>query len=222
MDREPEAEAMDVAEEADAYAQADFAEVNEAFVNRLMYFVGARTGVLALDLGTGPGDIPLRAARYGLGWHIVAADISQPMLRHASRVIGTAGLRWAIHLVLMDAKASPFTHTSFDIIFSNSILHHVSDAGLFWREVQRVAKPGAFVLLRDLIRPESPEAAGEIVKRYAQNESLLLQEEYFRSLMAAYTPEEVREQLDDAGLRSLRVETVSDRHWDAFGWTPAR
>ena len=36
-------------------------------------------------------------------------------------------------------------------------------------------------------------------------------------LLAAYTPEEVREQLDQADLGVLDVAMVSDRHLDIFG-----
>jgi ubiquinone/menaquinone biosynthesis C-methylase UbiE len=220
MDRQPESEAMDIAEEAEAYAQADFAEVNTAFVHRLMYFMGQRESALCLDLGSGPGDIPIRIVRHGVRWHIAAADISLPMLRHAHRAITAAGLGWAIHLVCADGKADPFPSGAFDIVFSNSILHHISETQPFWAEVKRVAKRDAFVLLRDLARPPTPEAAADIVRMYAREESLLLQEEYYRSLLAAYTPEEVRAQLTQAGLSVLTVEMVSDRHLDVFGSMP--
>jgi len=220
MERQPEPEAMDIAEEAEAYAQADFAEVNAAFVNRLMYFMGKRQSALSLDLGTGPGDIPIRIMRHGVRWHIAAADISPPMLRHARGAITAAGLGWAIHAVCADGKAEPFPSGAFDIVFSNSILHHISETEPFWAEVKRVAKRGAFVLLRDLARPPTPEAATDVVRTYSGEESLLLRQEYYRSLLAAYTPEEVRAQLARAGLGVLMVEMVSDRHLDVFGWMP--
>jgi len=63
MDRQPEPEAMDIPREAEAYALADFAEVNEAFVARLHELAGTRGNLLAADLGTGPGGIPLRLLR---------------------------------------------------------------------------------------------------------------------------------------------------------------
>ncbi len=220
MPRVPEPEAMDIAEEAEAYACADFAEVNAAFVNRLLYFVGKETSARCLDIGTGPADIPVRVLRAGLHWYITAADISGPMLAHAHEAVAHAGLDWGIHLVRVDAKGAPFPSDTFDIVVSNSILHHVADTHLFWSELKRVAKPRAFVLLRDLARPPDPEAARGIVDKYATQESTLLQEEYYRSLMAAFTPDEVRGQLADAGMGLLRVEMVSDRHYDVFGRIP--
>lgn len=220
MERQPEPEPMDIAEEADAYVQADFADVNAAFVTRLMHFVGTQTGARCLDLGTGPGDIPIRIVRYGLRWHVIAADISAPMLAHAQRAIRAAGYTWAVHLVQLDAKGTPFPSGAFDIVFSNSILHHVTDTDIFWSELKRVGKPGAFVLVRDLARPASIEDASAIVEVHARAESALLQEEFYRSLLAAYTPDEVRTQLDHAGLHGLRVEMVTDRHLDIFGRLP--
>jgi ubiquinone/menaquinone biosynthesis C-methylase UbiE len=220
MRRQPEPEAMDVGAEADAYAQADFAEVNAAFVERLIDYVGMRDGLLCLDLGTGPGDIPIRVIRYGVRWHVVAGDVSAPMLKHAARAVHAAGLGWAIRLTRMDGKAAPFPARTFEVVFSNSILHHVEDPDRFWREVKRVAKPGAKALLRDLARPETPEEAAAIVRRYSAAESALLQEEFYRSLLAAFTPDEVRAQLARAGLGSLHVEMVSDRHLDVFGTIP--
>ena len=220
MLREPEPEAMDIAEEADAYATADFAEVNTAFVNRLLYFVGNQKPTLCLDLGTGPGDIPVRIIGQGLPWRIVAADVSLPMLAHARNIVRAAGFRWAVRLIRMDAKWMPFPSAVFDVVFSNSILHHLVEPQPLWTEIKRVGKPGAFVLLRDLARPDTPEAARAIVEKHARLESALLQEEFYRSLLASYTPEEIRVQLDRAQLSSLRVEMVSDRHLDVFGRLP--
>jgi ubiquinone/menaquinone biosynthesis C-methylase UbiE len=60
MQRRPEPELMDQVEEAVAYAAADFASVNRAFVDRLMELVGSNDRpIQLLDLGCGPGDIPI-------------------------------------------------------------------------------------------------------------------------------------------------------------------
>jgi ubiquinone/menaquinone biosynthesis C-methylase UbiE len=211
---------MDSPHEAEAYARADFAEVNQAFVERLLDLAGHLKSVKALDLGTGPADIPARIVRACPGWHVVALDASRPMLDYARKTIREAGLSDAITLVLADAKCTGLALELFDVIFSNSILHHITDITRFWAEVKRLAKPEATVLVRDLARPASPQAARTIVSRYAEHESELLREEYYRSLLSAYTPEEIRVQLDCAGLSMLEVEMVSDRHMDIFGHLP--
>ena len=220
MARRPEPEVMDDAEEARAYAEADFAEVNRAFVVRLTELVGDRDRARAIDFGTGPGDIPVRVVRALPGWHVVAVDASLAMLEFARKAVDEAGLSGSIELVLADAKATGLPAHSFDVGFANSILHHLTETDLFWAEVERLAKAGALAFLRDLARPPSREAAQEIVDRYAPGEPAKLREEYYHSLLSAHTPDEIRRQLDRAGLGALQVAMASDRHVDVFGRLP--
>ena len=208
---------MDLEEEAAAYAAADFADVNEAFVERLLELAGPVERVLALDLGTGPADVPLRLWRRRAGWTIVAADVSRAMLDLARPVLDAGGATRNVWLLQQDAKTSPLKSGAFDIVFSNSILHHVSDTARFWTEAARVARPGSLFFVRDLARPASESAAAAVVARYAGAESALLREEFYRSLLSAYTVEEVRAQLAVCGIDWLRVEMSSDRHLDIYG-----
>ncbi len=217
MQRIPEPEIMDNPERAQAYADADFREVNEAFVERLLELAGDLVSARVLDLGTGPGDMPLRIAAQRPGWRIVGLDASMPMLRlgqDARRGVSTVPAVW---FVLADAKRTPFADDTFDLIFSNSILHHVDDPVAFWKEAARVAKPGALLFLRDLRRPESPDAAHDLVETYAANEHPLLKEDFYNSLLAAYTPDEIRNQLAEAGIASLDITPTTDRHVDVSG-----
>jgi len=219
MRRKPEPQYMDDLAEADAYAKADFTAVNEAFVDRLVDLVqaGPDDAVQAVDLGTGPGDIPIRIARRCPGWRLTGVDASKPMIaiaRQASERAGTAGmLRWLI----ADAADTHLPDKSFDVVLSNSILHHVADPAAFWAEARRIAKPGAAWLLRDLFRPADENRARALVDQYAADESAILRQEYYRSLLSAYTAEELRRQLDAAGLQSLQVKIITDRHVDVFG-----
>jgi len=218
--RQPEEEFMDLAHEAEAYAHGDFSEVNDAFVQRLTELV-SHEQALAVDLGTGPADIPVRLARARPDWKIVAVDASPAMLSFAEERIEDEDLGDRIELKLVDAKKTPFEKDSFDVVFSNSILHHLTDIPAFWQEVVRIARPGAFVFLRDLARPATPADAQAIVSRDAASESPTLQEEYYRSLLSSWTPREVREHLDAAGLDTLKGEPSIPDHLDIYGRLPA-
>lgn len=222
MKRRPEPERMDLPDEVAAYVAADFSDVNERFVGSVLELVADRTLAIlrVVDLGCGPGDISIRLAAARPGWRVVALDASAHMLEAASRAACAAGLAGRIQIVRADAAATGLAHGSLDIIVSNSLLHHARSAGNLWAETRRLAAPGAAILFRDLARPATAKAASRIVARYAAGESDLLRKEYYRSLLAAYTPEEVRSQLDRAGLRGLDVAMVSDRHLDAFGRLP--
>lgn len=217
MQREPEPELMDDVAEAEAYAKADFASVNQAFVDRLVELADRDGPADAVDLGTGPGDIPIRLLHHRPAWRIVAVDASEAMLALARLAAAQARVGQSIRWHVADAKDTGLPAVSFDVIFSNSILHHITGVDRFWAELRRLARPGATALLRDLARPESPQAARQIVQRYAAEESPLLQDEYYRSLLSAYTVQEVRGQLDRAGLSGLAVAMVTDRHMDILG-----
>lgn len=217
LPRQSEPELMDLHDEAQAYAKADFHEVNEAFVDRLLQVAGPAGSLRALDLGAGPADIPIRVLRRRPQWTIVALDGSSAMLSLARQAVDKAGLGDRLALVLGDAKATPLEAGAFEVIFSNSILHHINDPAALWREVRRLAKPGTVVFFRDLFRPASQRVAEHLVAQYALHESKLLRQEFLRSLLAAYTPGEARRQLADAGLTGLKVETVTDRHMDIYG-----
>lgn len=216
MQRIPEPEVMDTPERAEAYARADFSAVNAAFVDKLFELTDKSREYIAIDLGTGPGDIPVRLQRARPAWHIAAVDASLPMLRlaHAS-AHGTSSPLF-MHA---DAKRLPFADHSFDLLFSNSLLHHLPDPLPFWREIRRLAKPGALVFVRDLFRPPTPADAQRLVDTYAAGEHPLLREDFYNSFLAAFTPEEIRSQLIACGLSRLDIIEVTDRHVDIFGRT---
>jgi ubiquinone/menaquinone biosynthesis C-methylase UbiE len=191
--------------------------VNARFARRLVALAGRRRRAAAVDLGTGPADIPLRVARLRPGWRIVAVDASAPMLRTARAAVRRARLGRAVRLLRADACATGLPDASADVVFSNSLLHHLHDPAPFWREVARIAKPGAAILVRDLRRPETRARARRIVARYAAGEPALLRNAFFHSLLAAFTPAEIRAQLRRAGLTGLRLTRPSDRHVDIYG-----
>lgn len=217
MPRQSEPELMDDRQEAVAYASADFAAVNQAFVERFLELAGTIDSARALDLGTGPADIPIRLIRARPNWHVVAVDASPVMLELARPAVVAAGLSGRIELLAANAKDIPLADASFDVVFSNSILHHITDAARLWAQVRRLIRPGGLVFFRDLARPATPQLARDIVNRHAGGESALLQEEYYRSLLSAYTVDEVAAQLAQAGLRDLRACMITDRHMDIFG-----
>lgn len=223
MKRKSEPELMDLPAEAAAYAQADFASVNQAFVDRVLDLAGGLKNARALDLGTGPADIPIRLLQTlqqknpGAAWQVTAVDASAPMLDIARRAIEEAGLSGKVELVMADAKRTALPDGRFEVVFSNSILHHIDDTAALWAEVRRLVRPSGLVFFRDLCRPATEELARGLVERYASQETPLLKDEFFRSLLAAYTVGEIRQQVKIASLDGLHVEPITDRHLDIWG-----
>ena len=223
MQRVTEPELMDEAEQARAYAQADFAEPNQRFVE---YFEAEFPTLLqgsVLDLGCGPGDIVLRLAARRSGLTVHGIDGSAAMLRFASESLHAAPeLGGRVQFIEGILPGASLPLPGYDAVISNSLLHHLHDPAVFWSAIREAGAPGAGVLVMDLFRPPSTSAARAIVEQYAANEPEVLRADFYASLCAAFEPDEIREQLRASGLDGLQVRTVSDRHLLVTGRLPAR
>jgi ubiquinone/menaquinone biosynthesis C-methylase UbiE len=206
---------MDTPEEARAFAAAKFPEVVESVVNKLFELAGPAENVRMIDLGTGPASIPLMIARAKPSWRITAVDGAKAMIRIAQIGIKMAKMSDRVDVQLADAKATGLPAASFDIVFCNNMLHHMPDPLPLWREIKRLAAPGGLIFVRDLVRPPSEADAHRLVSESGIDQPN--QEDHYASLLSAFVPEEIRQQLADTGLTTLKVDGVSERYMDIHG-----
>jgi 2-polyprenyl-3-methyl-5-hydroxy-6-metoxy-1,4-benzoquinol methylase len=216
MERVPEPELMDDPQQAAAYAAADFSEENQGFVERFAEYFPAFSSGHVLDAGCGPADIPIRFSRRYPAAHVTAVDASMPMITLAGEAVSAAGLNDRITVRCERFDAVPGANV-FDAVLSNSLLHHLPNPLQFWHKLRQLVKPGAAVLVMDLLRPDSPEAAQEIVDHYAGGAPAVLRRDFFNSLMAAYTEDEITTQLARLNLTRLLIDVIDDRHWVVGG-----
>ena len=195
-----------------AYADADFEVPHSHFMKLLQARLDdlPKSG-LALDLGCGSGDISRRFAAAFPDWRLDAIDGSATMLAAARAMTpDTTPIRYAeIRL-----PASP--PARYDMIFSNSLLHHLADPSVLWSTIRDWANHGCRVFVMDLLRPTDRETAELLVEQYAADEPCVLKNDFLHSLLAAYEVVEIAGQLREAEL-TLQVEVVSDRHVIAWG-----
>jgi ubiquinone/menaquinone biosynthesis C-methylase UbiE len=213
MKRTLEPEVMDTAEDAEEYDAMDFTETDTRFAEAAATLLGEARGARVIDIGTGPARIPLIFLSQRPDCSVLAVDMAEEMLRVAARNIDAAGLSHACQVARMDAKALDVPPGSFDLVMSNSIAHHIPEPLDLFREITRVAGRHGAVLVRDLLRPESQDAAWAIVHRVAAGDSERQKRLFFDSLCAALTLDEVRGMVSAAGLEGAAVVQSSDRHW---------
>ena len=216
MERVLEPEVMDDPEQALAYARADFTEENQGFVNRFLEFNPEFAEGCVLDLGCGPADIPIRLAQALPDCRVIGIDASPAMIRLGEEAIKAAGLSDRITLHC-ERFQSYVVSEQADAAISNSLLHHLVNPLKFWYALKQLVKPGSFVLIMDLVRPESPESAQAIVAQYAANEPAILRRDFYHSLLAAFTEDEVASQLAELNLSRLLIDVVDDRHFIVAG-----
>ncbi|PCH77866.1 MAG: SAM-dependent methyltransferase [Planctomycetota bacterium] len=216
MKRVLEPEVMDTDEEADGYDSMDHSGPNQSFVERLVALGAAGR---MLDIGCGPGHIPLLVCESIDQAEVLGIDLAEKMLRHARRHAGESPFGERCSFQLGDAKGLDFADHSFDCVYSNTILHHIPDPLPFLQEAWRVLRPGGVFLVRDLFRPDSIENVESLVATYAAKESENARALFHASLCAALRVEELRE-LSVKVSPELEVAVDSDRHMSLQGRKP--
>jgi SAM-dependent methyltransferase len=221
MERIPEpAELMDDAAQALAYDQGDFTTAHSRRVELFRERYPQRDIVGAvLDLGSGTGDM---LERFGAAYpqtQFVAVDGASAMLDLARRrVDANPRLQGRVNFVTAFLPTGHIPLGDYRVVMSHSMLHHLFEPQVLWQTIKRHAGHGSFVFVADLRRPASEQAAAQIIEQLAGNEPEVLRRDFYNSLCAAFTADEVRAQLAQAGLDELHVEEADDNHLLVHGY----
>jgi ubiquinone/menaquinone biosynthesis C-methylase UbiE len=168
-----------------------------------------RSGMRFLDVAAGSGALSIPAAR--LGAQVLATDMSPVMLEHLNARARKEGL--SIETRFMDGHALELEDNTFDVAGSQFGVMLFPDMPRGISEMARVTKPGGHVLMNVYGAPQKIE--------------------FFRffvgAIQAAVTgftgpsmdppplpfqlqdPERLRQELANAGLKDIRVETITEK-----------
>jgi ubiquinone/menaquinone biosynthesis C-methylase UbiE len=160
-----------------------------------------------LDLATGSGDIPLSlvtwAERQGRPLQLTVTDRSPEILAEARRTLGgVSGVTFAV----CDARAVPLPERSFDVVLCSLSLHHFApeEAVQVLREMDRLSCTG--FILNDIRRCLAGYVAAWVASRVATR-NRLTHHDMPLSVLRAYTPDELRALLRQAGIHDASVTT---------------
>lgn len=215
-----EPELMDEQEQAAAYADADWSEAHGKipgyFRDRFPQFTAGRV----IDLGCGPADVTLRFVKAFPEVTALGVDGSEAMLVFGRRHVRAAALDSRVTLENRYLPDAGVQTRIFDAVICNSLLHHFADPVALWRTAAMCAKPDAPVLLVDLLRPPDQAAVARLVNAHANDAPPVLRRDFAASLHAAYTLEEVRQQLRAAQLPHFQIDQVDELHFVGWGLAP--
>ena len=217
MNRVPEPELMNNTEQARAYAETDFSEAHDAFVAHFRSRFPEFSEGKVIDLGCGAADVVIRYARALPKIFITGIDGAQAMLDIGLKDVEQNGFHDRIKLYKCLLPHDVLSLGKYDAVISNSLLHHLNDPMILWDIIITCSRQGSPVFIMDLMRPDSPDKAHELVHMHAGDASPLLQKDFYNSLLAAYREDEIKKQLKEAHLDYFSVEVISDRHVIVWG-----
>jgi demethylmenaquinone methyltransferase/2-methoxy-6-polyprenyl-1,4-benzoquinol methylase len=169
-------------------------------------------GGLALDVGTGTGDLAFALARSAPGARAIGADYTGEMLARAPIKARAAGLAERTAFLRGDGHRLPFPDDAFDAVASAFVLRNLADLGVAFAEMARVTRPGGRVVALE-ISPVDGTPWGAAFNAYFRHVvprlgALLAGDagayRYLPASAAAFlAPEGVAERLRAAGLEPL-------------------
>jgi phosphatidylethanolamine/phosphatidyl-N-methylethanolamine N-methyltransferase len=125
------------------FYDATFGRLVKRRIERAIHHMNIAESDVVLDLGIGTG---VSLNYYPSHAQVIGVDLSAGMLREARKKIRERGLNRAF-VFQADAMKLPFADSTFDHVFISHVISVVSDAVMLVREAQRVAKPGARIVI---------------------------------------------------------------------------
>jgi demethylmenaquinone methyltransferase/2-methoxy-6-polyprenyl-1,4-benzoquinol methylase len=116
-------------------------------------YLGLAIPSRVLDVCTGTGDLLLEFMRRDREHTGVGLDLSSAMLSIGARKIARGGYAGRAWLTSGDAQALPFPDLSFDGAFIGFGIRNVGDPGAALRELRRVLRPGAPLIILEFAMP---------------------------------------------------------------------
>jgi ubiquinone/menaquinone biosynthesis C-methylase UbiE len=198
---------------ASAYAKATRLAI-ESYYRKVAEEIVAHsaTGTI-LDLGTGPGYLPIEIAKRASQVYIMGVDLSSKLIQMARSNASAAGLADRLNFQLGNAGRLDFDDSSFDMVISTGMLHSIKEPAKVLQEIYRVLKPGREAWIFD------PAKVTSAVDREKWKASLNLRERFFLWIfqlsglhkpIKVHTREQAQAMIEKTDFKHYRIETQDD------------
>jgi ubiquinone/menaquinone biosynthesis C-methylase UbiE len=161
-----------------------------------------------LDIGTGPGYVPIKIAENSDNLEIKAIDVSPAMVDIAAKNAQKSGLSRRIEFRFGRAGSIPFSDGYFDLVISTLSFHHWANPEECLKEINRVLKNGGEAWIYELRRDMTREAKIQLRHKYGWFLYLLIM--YFVRLHSSTRADKVQQFLSLAEI-GFSEKNVEDR-----------
>jgi ubiquinone/menaquinone biosynthesis C-methylase UbiE len=119
-----------------------------------------------LDVGTGPGYLPLEIAKRAPSLEIIGIDISHAMVKIANRNAKDRGFSDHVKFQIGNAANLPFEDGYFDFVISTLSFHHWLKPIECLNEIYRVLKENGEAWIYDVRRDTPKEVNAQLRDKY--------------------------------------------------------
>ena len=167
-----------------------------------------KSGVI-LDLGTGPGYLPVEIVKRKPDINIIGIDLSKKLIHMAQANAAKAGLSGQLQFEVGNATNLRFDDDVFDMVISTGMLHSLKDPVKVLKETYRVLKKGGQAWVFD---PAKVASDVDLAKWKA---SLSFGDKFYLRLfkllglhkpIATYRRDEVLPMIEALGFKNFQVE----------------
>lgn len=155
--------------------------VIDSYYSRVAEEIAAHLpGGIILDIGTGPGYLPLEIAHRSSNVRIIGIDLSLKLIQIARLNAVKAGLSDRLKFQLGNARRLEFEDSAFDMVISTGMLHSLKEPVTVLQEIYRVLKAGKQAWIFD------PAKVTSAMDRQKWRASLNLRERFFLWLFGLF------------------------------------
>lgn len=144
-----------------------------------------------LDVGTGPGYLPIAIAKLIKRVEVIGVDISRDMIRIARSRAEEEGLTRRVRFEVADAREMPFEDASFDLVLITASFHHWKKPIEVLNEIHRVLKTSSEAWIYDLRRGATKSDLSSIKDKYGRMTGSLIY--HIITIHSGMTREEFKE-----------------------------
>lgn len=152
--------------------------VNRVFVKWFVYITEEikNKGISGtiLDIGTGPGRLPIEIVKRLANVRVFGIDISRDMIKIAKRNAAKEGVAERIEFRMGSAYKTGFGDNSVDLVLCTGLIHHLKDPGKALNEIYRILKHGGEVWIYDGRKDATKRELKETVKGLGMEKDLVL------------------------------------------------
>lgn len=160
----------------------------QAYIQTYQSLIGIKQGTV-IDLGSGTCNFVIALAQNFPNLNFVCYENSPAMIKIATDNINSAGLSSKIQMIQSDI----FNATgNYDVALANRLLHHIDKTKEFWKLMNSLSDN---ILVIDIDRP--PKQLVDHIQEGNEYQDDVYKEDLVSSLQAAYSLEEVTEQIKE-------------------------